>query len=188
MRLSCRIMLGVVVRWAMIACVGFLGGVLLELIHNSLLCRVDSGEALVSGCSRFVADAFRAESGLRLVAGWGSCLSSLLSFLNLGVGVVLCVTAVTAKNMITARKTCLWILDYCLLCNLILFFFLAAVLLAPLLPVRGIMGVHEHEMVPGASPIGSFFCGIEKVLLMSLPAVFITCVLLHLKGRKRKRY
>ena len=185
MRLSCRIMLGIVVRWTMIACIGFLGGVLLELIHNSLLCRINSGEVLMSGYSRFVVDAFRAESGLRLIAGWGSCLSSLFSFLNLGIGAVLCVTMVMAKNTIMARKTCLWILDYCLLCNLIVFFFLAAALLAPLLPVRGIMGAHENEIVPGASSIGNFLCGIEKVFFMSLPTVFITCVLLRLKKRKR---
>ena len=185
MRSSCRDLFDVAVRWTMISCIGMFFGLLLESIHNGLLCQLDLDVTPMSPLSRWIMTTFRAKYRLRLTAGWASSLSSLFAILNLSAGTALCALAARAQKQRTSHRACVSILDYCLLCNLVLFSILLPMLLIPAIPISGIMGVAEHEVVPGASPTGNLLCEIEKVLYVALPIVFVFAIIMpYLRAKK----
>jgi hypothetical protein len=177
-----RTLFGLTLRWGARGLTGLLCGIFLESVHNLILLSPGLDSAPLSACSRIVIHTFRSCGKTRLPAGWGSSLSSLFTVMNLLFFIAGCLIVLKAGNRFSVRRKLSPLLDWCLVGNILLFFFLFDCLAIPLIQAKGIMGAAETDLIGGATTIGNLLCSVES----AFPAVFLAVTVMSLLGLRLK--
>jgi len=172
----------------MIFMFGFLCGMVLESIHNLILIKFDLDKMVIPEFSHFIIRSFRSDYQQRLSVGWGSSITSVFVITNLFFGCLLLILRLTGRKPRTVLEIGSHILVFSLLSNLLLFIFFFYCLCLPLMPLTGIMGVAENEVVPGATFIGNQMCQYEcwmiRLIIVLLVATIAKLVLKMFIRRK----